>query len=136
MKIGVAALSVLLAAIALGANGCWNGYGCKSFEQTAWLHHGGAPGDAESAARGYHQCYRGRFVCDLRANRLRRGMTKAAVEKLLGKPSLRSARGCASGLTYILGYCDYWIFPAMDASSLDICFDRNDGLIETKVTQH
>jgi hypothetical protein len=81
------------------------------------------------------QCIRGAMYGDLRARHLKRGMTKAAVIELIGKPDFGST-GKRDGNVcerWNLGFCSGF---KIDLDSLNVCFDKGDAVSHVFRLQH
>ena len=74
-------------------------------------------------------CYRGGMAHDIQSNKLRAGLTKDEVEKLLGAPD--SNKGDIH--EYFLGMCSGL---RIDFDTLDVYFDSEGRLVKAQLHQH
>lgn len=98
------------------------------FTKEAWIEAGRSRSDWESVKKD-QDCLKGAMVRDLKKNYLIKNVTtKADVKQLLGEPNY-SNRLCP-GYSYIIGMCSGF---KMDYDKLDICFDKDDKIIDILV---
>jgi outer membrane protein assembly factor BamE (lipoprotein component of BamABCDE complex) len=75
-------------------------------------------------------CYRGGMASDIKKRLLKRGMSRADVERLLGQPDRVSN---PREYQYILGMCSGF---QIDYDNLHIYFDEQGGLERAAIIQH
>lgn len=112
---------VILAAVVLyGAHR--RHYGNIKFSGTVWR---------SLAGKGRMDNPRQRMVKDLRARYLKPGMTRQQVRQLLGKPDYGSHEREVD--SYFLGV---WGFMSVDATVLEVRYDKAGRVVSTDVAEH
>lgn len=92
-------------------------FGAEKFDQVKWM---------QSAATIEKECKRGDMAYDLQQHILARGMPKSEVSVLLGRPSYENANSAE----YDLGKCMHVYHGLL------IFFDKNNGLINSRISSH
>jgi len=92
-------------------------FGNEKFDQVKWMQH---------AASIETECKRGNMAYDLQQRVLGRGLPKATVALLLGRPSYEDA----VSVEYDLGKCMHVYHGLL------IFFDKNNRLVNSRISSH
>ncbi|MGB4810888.1 MAG: hypothetical protein WBP13_00190 [Methylophilaceae bacterium] len=92
-------------------------FGGEKFDQVKWM---------QLAPNVQNECKRGDMAYDLQKNLLTRGLTRQAVEAMLGQPSYEEDYA----VEYDLGKCMHVYHGIL------VYFDQNNRLINSRISSH
>lgn len=92
-------------------------FGDEKFDQVKWI---------TATPTAENRCFRGDMAYDLKSRLLLRGMPRGMVTTMLGRPTWEDF----NQIEYDLGHC-LW-----DTHGLNILFDEQDRLLQSRIVQH